>query len=637
MRASMQPQVPTGQAEVAQNLRETSNSTPAMMPAQTQSNMRDIVGILPEFEPLKKMLTSNQFVAKVEQLQRMYGWSEETVLFAVQHKIRGIAKDWLDAQPVFQSWASFVSMLTKDFPCTVNAADIHRALAQRKRKVGESLMEYYYVVLAIARRASLDDVSINSYIINGLNDIQLTRALSAMNFNTTNELLRSLENVAIAQPTKVHLQYIAKPAEVTSEGEPKQTNQRGPKCFNCNEMGHIAMKCPRPSKKLRCDKCSKVGHEAKDCKVGVKLSVAEVNTNNNEDKLVPPIVENVQVRGELLKALIDTGSDHSLIKQSTAARVEGKRIPCVRRFEGFGGSLVESTEKIEVELHFSNETLNAQLHLVPSDVLKYDILLGRDVLCNKNNRMVIDAGVLQLQVKKNDLFNVNESFQETKRQEVYNLLCQFSKCFAEDVTALGKCNSTSMKIEVTSDKPIVGKRYQVPLARQEELTQILNKLLENKIIRRSASPHAASVILVSKSNGESRMCVDYRALNAVTIKKQFPMPTVEEQLAKLSGGRYFTTLDMTAGYYQIPLEEDSKKFTAFLTHDGLFEHEVMPFGLVNAPMYFQEMILHLISGLKNRKRIISYVDEVIIATTTVDEGKEVLKEFLEAVPNPTTF
>lgn len=123
------------------------------------------------------------------------------------------------------------------------------------------------------------------------------------------------------------------------------------------------------------------------------------------------------------------------------------------------------------------------------------------------------------------------------------------------------------------------------------------------------------------------MCIDYRALNEVTVKKNYVMSIVEEQLSRLSGNKYFSTLDMTSGYYQVPMNEDSKKYTAFLTHEGLFEHNVMPFGLVNAPMVFQEIVVNLIKSLKHRDKVVSYVDEVIIATKTVDEGIMVFKEF----------
>jgi len=83
------------------------------------------------------------------------------------------------------------------------------------------------------------------------------------------------------------------------------------------------------------------------------------------------------------------------------------------------------------------------------------------------------------------------------------------------------------------------------------------------------------------------------------------MPIVEEQLAKLSGNSYFTTLDMTSGYYQIPMGQESKKLTAFPTPDGLYEFNVMPFGLLNAPMVFQEVIMDLLRQLEHQRNIIS--------------------------------
>ncbi|KMQ81403.1 retrovirus-like pol polyprotein [Lasius niger] len=148
-----------------------------------------------------------------------------------------------------------------------------------------------------------------------------------------------------------------------------------------------------------------------------------------------------------------------------------------------------------------------------------------------------------------------------------------------------------MDIEVSTTKAILGRRYLVPFAQREMMTTIIGDLLKYGIIERSKSTHAASAILVPKANGERRLCVDYRALNAVTIKKRYPMPIVEEQLAKLSGNVYFTTLDMTSGYYQVPMDKKSKNLTAFMAPDGLYEFNVIPFGLVNAPMV-EAMIRH---------------------------------------------
>jgi len=111
------------------------------------------------------------------------------------------------------------------------------------------------------------------------------------------------------------------------------------------------------------------------------------------------------------------------------------------------------------------------------------------------------------------------------------------------------------------------------------------------------------------------------------------MPIVEEQLAKLSGNSYFTTLDMTSGYYQIPMGQESKKFTPFLTPDGLYEFRTLR---VQRNTIWLAKRTNGISGghhgqLEHKRNIISYVDEVIIPSKTVDEGLVILNEFLQAI------
>ena len=136
-------------------------------------------------------------------------------------------------------------------------------------------------------------------------------------------------------------------------------------------------------------------------------------------------------------------------------------------------------------------------------------------------------------------FNVGESLDEHQKEKLDQILSSFKDCFAETLEDLGRCKNTQMEISLSTDKPVVGKRYQVPFSQRQILSDIIDKLLRCCIIRPSDSPYAASVLLVKKANGESRMCTDYRALNEVTIKKQYSMPVVEEQLSLLSGNKYF--------------------------------------------------------------------------------------------------
>ncbi len=210
-------------------------------PIQREMSIQDTIGIMPEFDPIKGSTSATQFITRTEQLQQCYGWKENRVLIAVQHKMKGMAKRWLDAQSVFQTWSEFMYAFKADFPTTHNAAEIHKLLMKRKRKNGEDYVEYFYSMLTIGRQGKVDDVSINMHIISGLNDSAVTKPLATMNFTTCSELLVALKNLSAIssasvtsippnQPTKTEIKYNGKYTQI--------------KCFNCNELGHMAAKCP---------------------------------------------------------------------------------------------------------------------------------------------------------------------------------------------------------------------------------------------------------------------------------------------------------------------------------------------------------------------------------------------------------
>ena len=123
-------------------------------------------------------------------------------------------------------------------------------------------------------------------------------------------------------------------------------------------------------------------------------------------------------------------------------------------------------------------------------------------------------------------------------------------------------------------------------AELKALDEYINKALKNGWIRESQSPAGAPILFVPKKNGELRLCVDYRGLNAITIKNRYPLPLISELLDRLSGFMVFSKLDLRDAYYRIRIREGDEWKTAFRTRYGHFEYLVMPFGLTNAPATF---------------------------------------------------
>lgn len=157
---------------------------------------------------------------------------------------------------------------------------------------------------------------------------------------------------------------------------------------------------------------------------------------------------------------------------------------------------------------------------------------------------------------------------------------------------------------------------------------MVSELLQNGIVQPSSSSYASPVVLVRKKTGDYRLCIDYRALNKKTVRENYPMPLIDDQLDVLAGHQYYTTLDLASGYYQIPIREEDKYKTAFVTPDGHFEFTRMPFGLANAPATFQRIMNQVLGSIRHREAL-AYLDDVIIPAKDYPQGMDRLENVLK--------
>lgn len=200
--------------------------------------------------------------------------------------------------------------------------------------------------------------------------------------------------------------------------------------------------------------------------------------------------------------------------------------------------------------------------------------------------------------------------------DLEKLLNQNKDAFAEDERQIGTTPLITMSIDTGDQPPIAKRPYTLALKHHDWVKAEVEKLLEAGVIRESDSSWSAPIVVVPKGDGGKRLCVDYRALNAITRTYIWPMPRVEDILAKLGKAKYFTTLDLRSGYHHIALDKNAIKKTAFCTPFGKYEYLKVPFGLAQAPSYFQKLMNKVLNGLNFA---FAYLDDIIIFSNTAEE------------------
>ncbi|KZS08016.1 Uncharacterized protein APZ42_028148 [Daphnia magna] len=307
------------------------------------------------------------------------------------------------------------------------------------------------------------------------------------------------------------------------------------------------------------------------------------------------ITEGVVCRGIRIKAVIDTGAVVSVASPSLQEKLGARRMgwdgPSVAMVNGQKAPPLGDLE-LEIEhkgMKFSGKFERLQINYVPN---------GTELLLGELHVNVID---------------------EQEAVKAPRLVTKTGKILPPRAIVPVEIEATTLKEATWMIEP------SEHLAPAKEVTAV-------KVLVSSDQPlgQASPVVLVKKKDGSWRFCVDYRRLNAISIKDVFPLPRFEETLSRMGNASIFSTLDLDSGYWQAPLNEEDKVKTAFVTPDGLYQFLVMPFGLASAPGTFQRMMDLVLTGLRWTICLV-YLDNIIIYASDAEEHLVRVRQVLTAL------
>ncbi|XP_073153488.1 uncharacterized protein [Henckelia pumila] len=484
------------------------------------------------------------------------------------------------------------------------------------------------------------------------------------------------KTLATVPPGRVPAPPLKPPLRRLTIAEMKERREKG-LCFNCDEKYHFNHLCKNRVMILLGDD-GEDGYEP-EITIGYQEEDPEVTLHTLTSASNPRIFRiTAAFQSAPIEVLIDTGSHNNFIQEGLVERlgIPSNASRHFRVYMGNGQYLWCDRMCSQVPLVLQGHEFAIDMYVLP--IWGLDVVLGMQWLrtlgpCLHNHETLtmeftwkgqrvclvgdkpatpesLSYHRLCTMVNKGDVqayYAITEAptrrFEGTEGlklqphnaiggdyEQSKQLLEEYKAVFMEPQT-LPPIRPIDHKIHLISgSSPVNIRPYRYPYCQKDAMEKIVQEMLDYGYIRPSTSPYSSPVLLVKKRDGSWRFCVDYRALNAITIKDRFPIPTIDELLDELGGARIFSKLDLRAGYHQIRMDSRDVHKTAFQTHDGHYEFLVMPFGLSNAPSTFQSTMKQVFRPYL-RNFVIVFFDDILVYSQTQEEHREHLRLVLDCL------
>ncbi|XP_037932693.1 uncharacterized protein LOC119667472 [Teleopsis dalmanni] len=556
---------------------------------QHKIHFQDIEHAIIKFSGEDRTYSVHDFFRHLEQIFEQVGADDLFKLLALRNSLTGAARLLLTRG--YLTYEELKQKLIGEFGRTISRQEVYQALRMRTKKPTESVHRYAMEMESIAHRSDVMELELVAFILEGLSN----RIPDFVLFNTAknlNELKgavamfeqrQAVRGVANKQDANRETKTTVKLSSGYFADNPTQNANR---CFNCSRFGHRRPTCLYEERPINgCYNCWKSGHNRKSCP---------------NPKYTPKLKSATSVA-----MTMDCAEDTNIVDDVASAL----------------------------------EAMNYFKQNVPGSALFTDVMeKSKFVLCSAtSDARASDRKQNEINPFENELrslmtinidtdsnsIDINPMLEKSKVEEIREVVLNYLNSHYE-----GRQENYEINIKLTSDVPFHFAPRKLSFEEREALQKIISDLLKKKIITPSDSPYASAIVMVRKKNGVFRKCVDYRVLNKNTIRDNYPLPLIETCLEHLGGKKYFTTLDLRNGFFQVKVATDSRKYASFVTPLGQFEYNRMPFGLKNAPAVFQRFIHQKLQDLIAQGKIIVYMDDIEVATETLEEHIHALIQVL---------
>lgn len=632
----------------------------------------EISALLTEFKGFDDDV--EQFIRRVDTVKSAYNVTDRIIMLAVASKLSGHAKVWFHSKVEFitMTWQEFKSELVTMFGSRPSKLTLMKNFELRKWRKNEKFTSYCTDKVALGNLTGLSDADIIDYVIDGFNNSALQSQARMREFTTLSDLIRVMKNLtdddrssSSAPVVRPFHQPVKVPNTVPMSTDPqrRQSNTSTLRCFNCNLPGHRVAECSKPKRPPgSCFKCGKMGHRAKDCPEtstnpsAFSQSAPDSTTHVIEEpfELVPammyPIAFRMQPESDSkmkLDAFLDGGSPISLIRCDIVPKELIEPLHTHIPFTGINNSRIDIIGELNRTIMINTVELPVKFFVVSVNTIRHVCLLGRDVICSKKFKLtitdvaeiepvhseIIDNDILSIDIARDgdeleQILDINENLSYDLKKRIHDDLVAnyvLPKRPEEPVTDL------KMKIPVKKNHaPFFYRPRRLSYADKIEVEKICNDLQERHIIEKSDSMYSSPIVLV-KNKDRSRMCVDYRDLNKITERDNYPLPLIDDQIDCLRDKKYFSRLDLKDAFHHVVIEQESVKYTSFVTPVGQFQYRKMPFGLKNSPSMFMRFVNTAFKRLLEERKVVIYVDDILVATETVEENINILKEVYDVL------